>query len=103
MKGSDCNEKYNNIVKTFTDCYEKYSYTSEHSSRKTIRKEWMSAELMEQIGKRDKLFQKWKNCKSTLRSTYMNEYKIIRNELSKKIKRTKIEYYKKIIIAQEIA
>jgi Reverse transcriptase (RNA-dependent DNA polymerase) len=97
LQGNDCNEKYKNIVTTFTDCYAKSSYTREHENRKTVRKEWMSAELLEQIGKRDKLFQKWKNCRSTLRSTYMNDYKIIRNELSKKIKSTKIEYYKKKI------
>jgi hypothetical protein len=79
LQGNDCNEKYKNIVTTFTDCYAKSSYTREHENRETVRKEWMSAELLEQIGKRDKLFQKWKNCRSTLRSTYMNDYKIIRN------------------------
>lgn len=93
LRFNECNDLYDNIVKTFSTCYEKASFTKISEKKIVFRKDWMSLELLKAIQERDKLFQRWKNCKSIVRAIYMADYKKSRNLVCAKIKKAKIKFY----------
>jgi endonuclease/exonuclease/phosphatase family metal-dependent hydrolase len=90
----DANELYNELTNVFTVIYN--SATKFKLGKKRVAKGWITAELIQCIKEKDRLFKKWKQCSNKARETkwlLQKEYKKFRNQLHKKILKAKTTFY----------
>lgn len=86
---------YNGIKEEFVKIYDTNTAVINIKERKRIDKTWITAEIRNEIGRRDKAFKTWKATPTNMR--YRNDYKTLRNAVNLKIRNRKNEFYSNAI------
>lgn len=99
LSANSCEILYNSLYLFFKRAYERAVFVKEKNNVKRGKKSWMTSELIEMMANRDRCFHKWKKCKNLnlVKAVYRAEYNTIRNNLNKKIKIAKQNYYRELL------
>jgi hypothetical protein len=103
LKQIECNAEVDVYYDQLCTHMENARKNSELLVRKKLYKRpfkpWITSYIVDKANHRDKLFQKWKNCKSvTDKEKYRFHYKEARNKVNSIIVKAKKEYYNKLFL-----